>query len=52
VLAQAVGTDHPLLDRVKFLAIVATNLEEFFMIRVSALLRANRARASTTSHDG
>ena len=51
VLAQAVGAHHPLPpgNRVtKFLAIVATNLEEFFMIRVSALLRKSRARASTT----
>ena len=38
VLAQAADPSHPLLERVKFLAIVAANLNEFFMIRVASLL--------------
>src|SRR4051812_8941481 len=43
VLAQAEDGDHPLLERVKFLAIVASNLDEFFMIRVATLLKRLRA---------
>jgi len=35
VLDQALDASHPLLERVKFLAIAATNLDEFFMIRIS-----------------
>lgn len=52
VLLQATGTDHPLLDRVRFLSIVATNLEEFFMIRVASLLRKARAGLDDVSPDG
>ena len=52
VLAQATSDEHPLLERVKFLAIVATNLEEFFMIRVAALLRKSRAGLDDVSPDG
>lgn len=52
VLAQATGTDHPLLERVKFLSIVGTNLEEFFMIRVATLLRKARAGLNDSGVDG
>jgi polyphosphate kinase len=52
VLAQARDKTHPLLERVKFLAIVATNLDEFFMIRVAALLKQMRSRRESVSSDG
>ena len=52
VLAQARDEGHPLLERVKFLAIVGTNLDEFFMIRVAALLKQLRSRHESISPDG
>ena len=52
VLAQARDEAHPLLERVKFLAIVGTNLDEFFMIRFAALLKQLRSRRESISSDG
>lgn len=52
VLAQAEDPAHPLLERVKFLSIVGTNLNEFFMIRVASLLRKQRTGTEDVSTDG
>ena len=52
VLDQACDPAHPLLERVKFLAITADNLDEFFMVRVATLLKKYRAGVDGTSPDG
>jgi polyphosphate kinase len=52
VLAQARLDVHPLLERVKFLAIAANNLDEFFMVRVATLARQNRAGHESVTPDG
>src|SRR5688500_19504282 len=52
VLAQARDTTHPLLERVKFLAITGTNLDEFFMIRVSTTLKKLQEGIEDVAPDG
>jgi polyphosphate kinase len=52
VLAQAGDASHPLLERVKFLAITATNLDEFFMIRVATTLKKLREEIEDVAPDG
>jgi polyphosphate kinase len=52
VLAQARDTSHPLLERVKFFGITATNLDEFFMIRVSTTLKKLREGIEDVAPDG
>ncbi|MHB8306410.1 MAG: hypothetical protein ACYDEU_10430, partial [Vulcanimicrobiaceae bacterium] len=37
VLEEALDAGNPLLERLKFVAIYDTNLDEFFMIRVAAI---------------
>ena len=39
IFEEAVDSSQPLLERVKFLAICGSNLDEFFMVRVSAIRR-------------
>jgi polyphosphate kinase len=52
VLMQAREASHPLLERVKFLAITGTNLDEFFMIRVSTTLKKLREGIEDVAPDG
>lgn len=42
VLREGISPDVPLLERLKFLSIVSSNLNEFFMIRVAGLMQAAR----------
>jgi len=51
VLHEGLDEGNPLLERLKFMAIFGTNLDEFFMIRVSALKEKIGARAEV-SPDG
>ncbi len=52
VLAQAQDPENPLLERVKFLSIVSSNLDEFFMVRVAGLQRQAASGAQEASADG
>ncbi len=52
VLALADDADLPLLERAKFLAIFASNLDEFFMVRVAGLQRRQSMGLGVRSADG
>jgi len=51
VLAQALDEKLPPLERLKFLAIYGTNLDEFYMIRVAGLKALFKARVQQTGPD-
>jgi polyphosphate kinase len=52
VLNEAFDERTPLLERLKFLAIFSSNLDEFFMVRVAGLRRQVAAGVTATGPDG
>lgn len=52
VLEEAIDKTNPLLERVKFLAIVGSNLDEFFMVRVAGLKKQVDAGVVDLPPDG
>jgi polyphosphate kinase len=52
VLEQAQSESNPLLERIKFLAIVSSNLDEFFEIRIAGLLQQKDSTVGEASMDG
>ena len=52
VLGEAQDPEKPLAERLKFLAIVGSNLDEFFMVRVAGLKRQVESGALYAAADG
>ena len=52
VLEEAWDETKPLLERIKFLAIFGSNMDEFFMVRVSGIRKQVEARIMEVSPDG
>ncbi|NOG49649.1 MAG: hypothetical protein HND48_09555 [Chloroflexi bacterium] len=52
VLGLARDKDIPLLERIRYVSIVGSNLDEFYMVRVSSYIKKIRMEIDTARPDG